>query len=465
VTQPNPVVAIVGRPNVGKSTLFNRLTRRKLAIVHDQPGVTRDRHYADTESQGRPYTLIDTGGFDPFGNDEMMQGIVQQVEIAVAEADVIICVLDATAAPTSIDSEEVALLRRSEKPVVYVANKADSERAETEAHELYRLGMEKLICISALHGRGIADLEDDLVAGLGTPAQLPTEEEYDKELVRVAVIGRPNAGKSSLINRLVGEERLLVDSRPGTTRDSIDSLVERHGKRYLFVDTAGLRRKAKVAKGKDAVEAMSVIAAVRAVDRAEVVVLMCDAHEKVAEQDAKILGLAVDRGRAVVLGLNKMDLLDRDDARKAERDTRDVLSFVSWAPAVRLSAKTGRGVDKLLATVDRARLAFDKRVTTGELNRFFEQVLARHPPPIQGGKAPRFYYITQAKARPPTFMIVTSHPDNLHFSYQRYVINAIRDQFGFEGSPIRVRYSRKDRREKKPNKRAKRKGIGAKRRE
>jgi GTP-binding protein len=447
------VVAIIGRPNVGKSTLFNRLTRRKLAIVHDQPGVTRDRHYADTESMGRPYTLIDTGGFDPFGDDEMMQGIVTQVEIALHEADVIICVLDATAAPTSIDSEEVALLRRSDKPVVFVANKSDSERQENESNELYRLGMEKLICISALHGRGMADLEEALVDGLGTEPQLPEDEEVDKSMVRVAVIGRPNAGKSSLINRLVGEERLLVDARPGTTRDSIDSIVERNGKKYLFVDTAGLRRKAKVAKGKDTVEALSVIAAIRAVERAEVVVLMCDAHGKVAEQDAKILGLAVDRGRAVVLGLNKMDLLDRDDTREAVANARDVLSFVAWAPAIRLSAKTGRGVDKLLAAVDRARESFDKRVTTGELNRFFERVLSKHPPPIQGGKAPRFYYITQAKARPPTFMIVTSHPDNLHFSYQRYVINAIRDEFGFEGAPIRVRYRRKDRREKKPNKR------------
>jgi len=438
VTQPKPVVAIIGRPNVGKSTLFNRLTRRKLAIVHDQPGVTRDRHYADTESFGRPYTLIDTGGFDPFGDDEMMQGIVTQVEIALHEADVIICVLDATAAPTSIDSEEVALLRRSDKPVVYVANKSDSERQETEGHELYRLGMENLIFVSALHGRGMADLEEALVAGLGTEAQLLSDEEVDEDLVRVAVIGRPNAGKSSLINRLVGEDRLLVDSRPGTTRDSIDTLVERGGKRYLFVDTAGLRRKAKVAKGKDTVEALSVIAAIRAVERAEVVVL--------------ILGLAVDRGRAVVLGLNKMDLLDPDATREAVRDARDVLSFVSWAPAVRLSAKTGRGVDKLLAAVSQARESFDKRVTTGELNRFFEGVLSKHPPPIQGGKAPRFYYITQAKARPPTFMIVTSHPDNLHFSYQRYVVNAIRDAFGFEGAPIRVRYRRKDRREKKRKK-------------
>ncbi|MCA9618728.1 MAG: ribosome biogenesis GTPase Der, partial [Myxococcales bacterium] len=265
----------------------------------------------------------------------------------------------------------------------------------------------------------------------------------------VAVIGRPNAGKSSLINRLLGEDRLLVDDKPGTTRDPIDTLIERGGKRYLFVDTAGLRRKAKVAKGRDAVEAMSVVKAVRAIERAEVVVLMCDAEAQVAEQDAKILGLAMDRGRGVVIGLNKVDLLDKEAIATTQQKAHDVLHFVPWARITRLSAKTGKGVDRLLSMVSEVRESFDKRIPTGELNRFFESVLVGHPPPTQGGKAPRFYYITQASARPPTFMVVTSHPDSIHFSYQRYVINAIRKAFGFEGVPIRVFYRRKDRREKK----------------
>ncbi len=448
-----PVVALIGRPNVGKSTLFNRLVGKRLAIVHDQPGVTRDRHYSDAVSLGRAYTLIDTGGFDPSGEDMMKQGIVSQVEVALAEADVIICVLDATAPPTSIDSEEVALLRRSQKPVIYLANKSDSDRRENEAHDLYRLGMERLIFASALHGRGMGDLEQALVEALDAAEVHDEPEPEIGDAIRVAVIGRPNAGKSSLINRLLGEERLLVDAQPGTTRDPIDSLVERGGRKFLFVDTAGLRRKGKVAKGRDTVEALSVIQAIRAVERAEVVVLLCDADAKVAEQDAKVLGLALERGRAIVVGLNKVDLLSVEDAKKAVGQARDVLSFVPWAPLTRISAKTGRGVDRLLSTIVRVHEQFDKRITTGELNRFFETVLERHPPPTHGGKAPRFYFITQAKTRPPTFVIVTSHPDDLHFSYQRYVINAIRDAFGFEGVPVRVYYRRKDRRERKRKRR------------
>jgi len=443
-----PVVALIGRPNVGKSTLFNRLVGRRLAIVHDRPGVTRDRHYADAIVYDRDYTLVDTGGFDPFGEDDMQQGIVKQLEVALEEADVVLCVLDALAPPTSIDSEEIALLRQSDKPVIFLANKADSDRKEAEGHELYRLGMDNLIFISAQHGRGMPELEDALLEAL--PPAEPEEMETGADApIRVAVIGRPNAGKSSLVNRLLGEDRMLVDDRPGTTRDPIDALVERRGKRYLFVDTAGLRRKAKVAKGRDDVEGASVIQAIRAIDRAEVVVLLCDAGEGVAEQDAKILSLALDRGRAIVIGLNKADLLQGGKASEANRQAADVLSFVSWAPFTRLSAKTGRGVDRLLETVDRVHVEHGKRVTTGELNRFFETVLEKHPPPTQGGRAPRFYYITQPSTHPPTFMVVTSHPDSLHFSYQRYVINAIRKAFGFEGAPIRVVYRRKGRRQKK----------------
>jgi len=445
-----PVVALIGRPNVGKSTLFNRLVGRRLAIVHDRPGVTRDRHYADAAVFERDYTLVDTGGFDPFGEDEMQQGIIRQLEVALAEADVVLCVLDALAPPTSIDSEEIALLRQSDKPVIFLANKADSSGKEAEGHELYRLGMENLIFISAQHGRGMPELEDALYEAL-PPAE--PEPQHEDDAIRVAVIGRPNAGKSSLINRLVGQDRLLVDNRPGTTRDPIDAQVERRGKRYLFVDTAGLRRKAKVAKARDGVEGASVIQAIRSIDRAEVVVLLCDADEGVAEQDAKILSLALDRGRAIVIGLNKSDLLEGGKGSDANRQAADVLSFVSWAPFTRLSAKTGRGVDRLLDTIDRVHVEHGKRITTGELNRFFETVLEKHPPPTQGGRAPRFYYITQPTTHPPTFMVVTSHPDSLHFSYQRYVVNAIRKTFGFEGTPIRVVYRRKGRREKKKKRR------------
>ena len=441
-----PIVAIIGRPNVGKSTIFNRLVGRRLAIVHDQPGVTRDRHYADAEIGGRPYTLVDTGGFDPSGDDEMKQGIIQQLTVALSEADVVVCVLDASAQPTSADSEEVALLRRTEKPVVYVANKADSDRKETEGHDLYRLGIEKILFVSALHGRGFDQLEQAVADAL--PPAVEEQALLPDKRVRVAVIGRPNAGKSSLVNRLLGSERLLVDSRPGTTRDAIDIEVDRRGRKYLFLDTAGLRKKASVARSRDTVEALSVMAAIRAIERAEVVVLLCDATESIVDQDEKIIGLALERGRGLVIGLNKIDLLDAEELRAAKKRTKDALAFVPWAPIATLSAKTGRGVDRLLETVTRVREAYDQRVTTGQLNRFFETVLTAHPPPTHRGRAPRFYYVTQASVRPPTFMIVASHPDHVHYSYQRYVTNALRKAFGYEGVPLRVHYRRKGRKKK-----------------
>ncbi len=434
-----PIVAIVGRPNVGKSTIFNRLVGQPLAIVHNEPGVTRDRHYADTTCYDTSYTLVDTGGFDPHGNDVMMHGIVRQLEAAIAEADVLLCVLDATAPPTSVDSEEVALLRHTNKPIVYLANKSDGSREEHQGHDLYRLGMSHLVFVSGLHGRGMDEVERALYAVLPKEAAEPEPEDPTRP-VRVAVIGKPNAGKSSLINRLLGEERMLVDSRPGTTRDSIDAIVERHGKRYQFVDTAGLRRKAKVTKGGDDVEAASVMRAIRAIDKADVVVLLCDADEGVAEQDAKILGLAVDRGRAIVVGLNKIDLVTAEAMREKRVSTRDVLAFAQWAPITSLSCKTGRGVDRLLKTIDEVYASYKKRVTTGHLNRFFERVLLTHPPPTQGGRSPRFYFITQARIAPPTFVVSTNAPEHIHFSYQRYVANAIRKEFAFEGVPLRVHY-------------------------
>jgi GTP-binding protein len=442
-----PIVAIVGRPNVGKSTLFNRLAGRKLAIVHDEPGVTRDRHYADVVSNDRAYVLVDTGGFDPGSDDPMRQGIKKQIDVALAEADVVVCVLDAREPATSIEHAEMKLLRAAKKPVIYVANKADSERLETESSDLYRLGMERIIGVSALHGRKIDELEDAIVHLLPPVVEEEPLPQTGDAMVSVAVIGKPNAGKSSLVNRLLGEDRLLVDDRPGTTRDPIDSVVERGGKRYLFVDTAGIRRKAKVTKAEDVVESISVLSAIRAMERCEVVVLLADANEGVAEQDAKILGLAVDRGRGIVIGLNKMDTLDRGEAKKAEEAARDKLTFAPWAPVVGVSAKTGRGVDVLLRTVDSVGAAFKKRVGTGELNRFFEEVLKTHPPPTQGGKAPRVYYVTQAESSPPVFVVMASDPDKLHFSYRRYVLNQLRKAFGFEGVPIRVNYKARHRRE------------------
>ncbi len=441
-----PIVAIVGRPNVGKSTLFNRLTRRKSAIVHDEPGVTRDRHYGEVASRGRHYTLIDTGGFDPSSDDPMKQGIKRQIDVAVSEADVIVCVLDAAEPATSIDHAEMQLLREAQKPTIFVANKADSERAEHEAADLYRLGIERLLAVSALHGRRVEELESAIVAALPPPSDDEEPRESAAGGLRIAIVGKPNAGKSSLVNRLLGTERMLVDNRPGTTRDAIDSVVERGGKTYVFVDTAGIRRKAKVRKEASEVESVSVVKAVRAMERADLVVLVADANEGVAEQDAKVLGLAVDRGRAVVVALNKIDLLDRAAVEKAETDAKDKLSFAPWASYARISTKSGRGIDALLSTIDRVGDAYAKRVGTGELNRFFEQAIATHPPPTRDGKAPRLFFITQAETKPPTFVVAASEPEKIHFSYQRYVQNQIRTAFGFLGVPVIVHYRKRRRR-------------------
>jgi len=433
-----PIVAIVGRPNVGKSTLFNRFAGRRAAIVDDQPGVTRDRHYADTHLHGRELTLVDTGGFDPDSDDPMRQGIARQVNIAIAEADLVICVLDASAPPTSADREAVTLLRRSGKPVLYAANKVDNDHRAHDASEHYALGVESIHLISALHGRGLGAVEAALVELL--PPADPDTTEVVENAPRVALVGRPNAGKSSLFNRLSGSERALVDHRPGTTRDPIDSCIEHGGHQFVLVDTAGIRRRAKVEKG---VEGISVMRALKAIDRAQVVVLMADATEGIREQDARLLGLCTERQRAIVVGLNKMDLLDADGRKQARENARVALHFASWAPVVTVSAKTGKGVDRLMETVRKAAEQFHRRVATAELNRFFEQVLAHHAPPTSGGKAPRIYFITQAETAPPVFVAVTNAPANIQASYRRFVQNQIRKAFGFDSVPITVRYRKK----------------------
>jgi len=453
---PRPIVAVVGRPNVGKSSLFNRLVGKPLAIVHDEPGVTRDRHYADVWALGRSYVLIDTGGFERDAEDPMGVRIRDQVALAVSEADVVVCVLDAQTGVTDADREAVAMLRRAQKPVLYAANKADSKRGEDEALDLYRLGVPQVYPISALHGRGTGELESAIVAAL--PPEPPEEEpktdsSLDEESVdrasrptRIALMGRPNAGKSSLANRVVGEERVLVDERPGTTRDAIDIPFERGGHRMVLVDTAGIRRKGKVAKEASELEGACVFQAIRAMERCDVAILLCDGAAGVAEQDAKILGLAVDRGLAVVIAVNKIDLLAVPERKGLEEKAREKLSFAPWAPVVPISAKTGRGIGTLLETVQHVALAFRSRVPTGALNRFFEKVLATHPPPTMGNRAPRLFFVTQAESAPPLFVVITNEPEHIHFSYQRYLQNQLRKAFGFEGVPLRVVYKKRRRR-------------------
>ncbi len=435
---PRPLVAVVGRPNVGKSTLFNRLARANIAIVEDRPGVTRDRHYADAEALAREYVLIDTGGFDPDSDDPMQEGIGRQVRLALDEADVVLCVLDATSVPLAADQEAVKLLRRARKPVLFIGNKCDSTKRIDEASHLYELGIDKFFPVSALHGHGIGDLEEALVAALPAPKE-EVETGYE-DAPHIAIIGRPNAGKSSLVNHLLGEERQLVDSRAGTTVDSIDTLLEKHGKQYVLIDTAGIRKKARK---KENTEQMGIFQAVRAMERCDLVILMIDASEGVGEQDAKIAGLANDRGRAMIIVLNKSDLLTREELQKTIERTREILNFAQYAPIMVTSALNGRGTTKLLAEVDLVMEGFRRRVSTGEVNRFFEQVLAHHPPPPQAGHAVRLYYVTQAQTEPPTFIAITNFPQYVHFSYKRYVINQIHKRFEFVGTPVRVVYRKK----------------------
>jgi len=453
-----PVVAILGRPNVGKSTLFNRLVGRQASIVEDLPGVTRDRIYADGDVNGRPCTFVDMGGFEFEPEGPIEEGVNLQCRVALEQASVVLFVVDGRVTPTSGDHATADLLRRAAPPCVLVINKVDGPRLEAEAGDAFSLGLEAAVMVSALHGRGISDLEDLIEERLGAqPTDEAALDDDDAEPadeaeklpdapVRVAIIGRPNTGKSSLVNRLLGEERLLTLDEPGTTRDPVDSAFEHEGRRYVLVDTAGIRRKSRVPlKGP---ERLAVAAAVRAVERSEVAVMMIDAHAGSAEQDAKVLGLAVDRGRAVVLALNKWDLLEGDGDRKrvAIEETKRVLSFAPWAKLVNVSALTGRGLPALLAAVDAARAEFGKRVATAELNRLFEDLVTHHPPPLRKGRPVKLFYATQAGVAPPTFVVHCSYPEVLHFSYKRYVQNRIRETFGFDGTPVRVHFRKRKRR-------------------
>ncbi len=445
MSSSTPIVAIVGRPNVGKSTLFNRLAGKSLAIVHDAPGVTRDRNYTDTHLAGRDITLIDTGGFDRTTDDPMGQGIARHVEAAIAEADVVICVLDGSGPPTQPDRDAVQLLRRSDKPVIYVANKIDGPKKDWDLAELYELGIGgDLIGISALHGRHTGALEAALSQHLPKGESPKPGPENEEDVLSVAFIGRPNAGKSSLFNRLSGSERSLVDNRPGTTRDPIDSMIEYKGQKFRVVDTAGIRRKSRVQQG---VEAHSVIRSLRIINRAEVIVLMNDVTEGISDQDANLLGLCTDRGRAIVVGLNKVDLLDPGAIKKAKEDASHALHFAQWTPLVPLSAKTGHGVAQLMKQVILAGIRMKKRVPTAEINRFFERIIREHPPPTRAGKAPRIYYLTQTSVNPPTFVAFCSSPEHVAESYKRFVINRIRKEFDYEAVPLRLYFRGKDRQE------------------
>ena len=430
---PNRIVAVVGRPNVGKSTLFNKLVGRRISIVEDTPGVTRDRIYADCEWRGQPFTLVDTGGIDVNTDDILLSQMRRQAQHAIEPADVIVFVTDLTTGVTAADADVGTLLRRSGKPVLLCVNKADSLGPMPEgAYEFYNLGLGDPFPVSSLHGHGTGDLLDRVIELLPPPA----EEEPDTGTVRVAVIGRPNAGKSSLINRLCGEERMLVSDIPGTTRDAADTTVDRHEGRYIFDDTAGLRRKRRVETD---IERYSVLRAYMAVDRADVCVLLIDGSTGFAEQDTKIAGYAVEQGKGVVIVVNKWDIVEKDDKTMEHfrKKLMEDFSFMSWAPIAFISAKTGQRVERLYELIRFVNDQNSMRIPTGRLNEVLADAVARMQPPSDKGKRLKILYMTQPSTRPPTFVSFVNRAELFHFSYQRYLENRIRSTFGLEGTPVR----------------------------
>lgn len=429
-----PVVAIVGRPNVGKSTLFNYITGRRIAITEDTPGITRDRIYAEAEWRGRKFTLIDTGGIEPHTDDYIKKMMLRQAELAMETADVIIFLLDMKTGLTAADQDVAAMLRKSRKPVVVAVNKVDNiGELPTEAYEFYNLGMGDFHPISSVHGLGIGDLLDAVFEHF--PER--TDEEQDDDVIKVAVIGRPNVGKSSLINCILGEERVIVSDIPGTTRDAIDTLAERNGRRYNFIDTAGIRRKSKIEEN---IERYSVIRSFMAVDRADVCLIMIDANDGVTEQDTKIAGYAHEQGKASIITVNKWDMIEKETGtlEKMRKEILQKLDFMNYAPVVFISAKTGQRVERLFELVD---YVFDQasfRVQTGLLNDVLNEAMAMVQPPSDKGKRLKIYYMTQAGIRPPKFVLFVNDKELMHFSYERYIINTLRSNFGFEGTPIQL---------------------------
>ena len=429
-----PLIALVGRPNVGKSMLFNKLVGKRISIVEDTPGVTRDRLYADTDWNGRSFTLVDTGGIEPRADSELLQFMREQAQIAMDTADVIVLVTDIRTGVTAADQEIADMLLRSRRPVVLAVNKVDSTGpVDPDVYEFYNLGLGEPIPVSAVHGHGTGDLLDACLAYF--PPEQEEEEEDDR--IRVAIIGRPNVGKSSLTNRILGETRMVVSEVAGTTRDAVDSPYEDESGKYLFIDTAGIRRKSKV---EDRIEKFSVMRAEAAVERAQVCLILLDAREGVTEQDTKVAGLAHEGGKASVIIVNKWDLIDKETRTmdKMREDIRRDLSFMPYAPILFISALTGQRVNRIFELV---RYVYEQnaiRISTGMLNNVLADATARVQPPTDKGKRLKLLYMTQTGVRPPTFAIFCNDRTLFHFSYQRYVENQLRSVFGLEGTPIRL---------------------------
>jgi GTPase len=451
-TPAKPIVAIVGRPNVGKSRLFNRLLERARSIVDDIPGVTRDRIYANAtlegESGGYDVVLVDTGGFDPLSMDPIMRRVLEQTQLAIDEADVVVHLCDAKSGLLPEDRDISRMLRKSGKKVVLAVNKIDTEAQDPLVSEFFNLGVEPTIGVSATHGRFIRDLEEAIVehlpnreldmSAIEEPPSAFEDPEKSASALRVAVIGRPNSGKSSLINRLLGEERHLVSEVAGTTVDSVDSLVEHKGKQYLFIDTAGIRRKRSIAMR---LERFSVVAALKGLERSDVALLLIDASQPIVEQDAKVSAFAYEKGKAVILVVSKWDKV-QSAVTKADftKNLREELRHLDYAPIVFSSAHSGLGVSGLFPAIERVQKHYVHRVPTGELNRFVEELMERTPPPSKKLRRGRLYFITQIGIRPPRFLVSVNDPDLIHFSYRRFLVNELRKRYGFEGVPLFVGY-------------------------
>ncbi|MCU1544885.1 MAG: ribosome biosis GTPase Der [Microbacteriaceae bacterium] len=436
-----PVLAIVGRPNVGKSALVNRIIGRREAVVEDTPGVTRDRVNYKGEWAGRKFTIVDTGGWEPDARG-INASVAAQAEIAVDLADAVLFVVDATVGATSTDEHVVRMLRATKKPVILVANKVDDVRQEADAASLWSLGLGEPWAVSAVHGRGVADLLDKVLTVLPEVSAVAKEEVGGPR--RVAIIGRPNVGKSSLLNKTAGEERVVVNDLAGTTRDPVDEQVEIAGKFWRFVDTAGIRRRVHLAQGADFYATLRTSAAL---EKAEVAVVVIDVSEPISVQDLKIVDLVLESGRALVLAFNKWDILDDERREMLEREIEQDLSHVSWAPRVNISAKTGRHMEKLVPALETALASWDTRIATGKFNALLAELTAEHPHPVRGGKQPRILFGTQAASRPPTFVLFTT--GFLDPQYRRFITRRLREIFGFEGSPINVNMRVREKRQRR----------------
>ena len=429
-----PIVAIVGRPNVGKSTLFNRITRSRSAIVDNLPGVTRDRNYGEARWDDKLFILVDTGGFAKGDDDVFAPHIRQQVEQAIGDADAVMLLLDGKGGISPFDADLVGILRSVVKPIYYLVNKIDGEGQEKALFEFYGLGIDTLFPVSAEHGYGVSDFLDQLTAGF---SEVNNEKE-SSDVVRVAVVGKPNAGKSSLINTLLGEERLVVSDVAGTTRDAIDTELEKNGHTYVFVDTAGIRRKGKVSLR---LEKFSIIKALRSLERCDVALIVIDAEQGISEQDVRVAGYAHDRGCGAIFLLNKWDLVDNRDGGALKRFTEDLrmqAKFLHFAPLITVSAKTGQRVQRIFTHVDEVFSQYCARITTGQLNKAMDRALSKNEPSLHKGTRLRFYYATQVSTRPPTFVSFVNFPNGVHFSYHRFLVNQIRESFALKKTPLRL---------------------------